>query len=166
MTSLHKQLRSLKGLDAAIIVDKLLEAIDKGATTDEIRTDVKRYLTSGKKKEIIINTGGEGLKLSPALIEEMAKKGDQLAQKIIDQNRFIDYRFSEEKFAYLEDKHGNYDRSNPILISMLKEGKYENNGGMNLIVCEVYEEPWMYKICKADDHWGSEYIEGWYKVCN
>ena len=158
----------LDGIDSEILFEKILGAIDHGATTQQIRQNPFKFLTSGKTKEIIINTGGEGLKVSREIVVEMARRGDPLATEIIKNNRFKHYSGLMLKepmlFAYLETGgtfHDSYDRENKILIDMIKENKFRNNGGMSLAIYRVYEEPYMYQVCKSDDCWRSEYLVGW-----
>ena len=165
-----KARQCLFGIPQDVLFDHILFAIDHGAKTNDIRQNPMKYLTSGKTKEIVINSGGEGLKLSPEIIEEMSKRGDQLAKKIIDQNKFINYRqwgkISNLKFAFLEYSDRQYDRENKVLIQIIKEGKMKNTAGMTLKLIEVYEEPFMYRIENNPDTYGSkeEYVVGHYKV--
>jgi len=156
-----------------ILLDKILDAIDKGATTDEIRSDPIKFMTTGKKKEIVINTGGEGLKLSPTIITEMAQRGDKLAKEIIEKDKFQNYTKNcyplPIKFAFFEKNppiYGipNYDRENKILIDIIKEGKLKNNGGMTLVVAAVYDEYYMYEIKTSCDFYQSEYIDGYHEI--
>lgn len=157
---------NLQAVSFPVGLEKILAAIDAGATTDEIRKDPMKFLVSGETIEIVINSGGEGLKLSPEIIEEMAKRGDELAKDIIEKKKFIAYSNSDKKFAYLEEFPGSYDRQNKILIEIIKEGKIKNNGGMVLEIHKVHEEGWTYEVCKDDDYWNSEYIKGWsMKIC-
>ena len=159
----------LKGINPDLILDKILSAIDQGATTQDIRSDPFKYIVSGQTKEIVICTGGEGLKVSYQIIQEMATRGDKLAILLIKNDKFNQLpSYSSEKsddpnanrWCYLEKRHSSYDRENPILIEILKENKLHNIGGWTLRVCEVYVEPWSYKVRKSSDHWGSEYVEG------
>lgn len=116
--------------------------------------------------------GGEGLKVSPEIIKEMAKRGDKLALKILERNCFERYMsFFEEtdlKYTFLEDPDNigsGYDRGNATLIQIIKEGKMRNNGGMDLMVAEVYDDPeyTTYNVCEQKDSWNSEYIKGYYR---
>lgn len=163
---------SLSSVHPKILLDKILNAVDKGISTKEIREDPLKFLTSGVKKEIVINTGGEGLKLSPEIINEMAKRGDKLAKDILEKNKFQNYvQFSHTlpiKFAFLENEPpiygiANYDRENKILIDIIKEGKLKNNGGMTLMVAAVYEEYYMHEIKMDHDLYQSEYIVGYHE---
>jgi hypothetical protein len=78
----------LRGIDTTILFNKVLEAIDQGITTEEIRQNPLKYIVSGKTQKIVVNTGGEGLKVSYEIIEEMAKRGDQLAKILLENNEF------------------------------------------------------------------------------
>lgn len=161
------------GIESSIVLEKILDAVDQGATTKEIRNNPYKYLTSGKTKEIIINIGGAGLKISPEIINEMSRRGDKLAMEIRDENRFHNYvnRYGKNplRFAFLEHMTGcpyfhAYDRENGVLKEIIKEGKMRNNGGMTLRIFKVYEEPYMYKVCEDIDDFGSEYIKGWHEL--
>lgn len=160
--------RQIKGISSQILFTKILDAIDKGATTNEIRQNPLKYLVSGKTKEIVINSGGEGLKVSREILAEMARQGDLLAKRILEKDNFeeIPHRGTKSsntfanQWAYLESQYKIYDRENPILIKILKEDRLKNIGGWELIICRVYVEPWSYKIIKSDDLWGSEFVEG------
>lgn len=165
--------QTLKGFSSQMVLERVLKAIDSGVTTDEIRRNPLKYLTSGKTKEIVINTGGEGLKVCPEIIHEMAKRGDVLAQEIIDNKSFRTYNTfglgPKLQFAYLKTPHqwiGEYDRTNKTLIQIIKEGTMKNNGGMDLVVAKVYDDSdyEMYQIRNVDDDWSSEYIDGWHKI--
>jgi len=46
----------IDGVNARYLLKKILDAIDQGVSTDDIRRDPMRFLTSGRTKEIIINT--------------------------------------------------------------------------------------------------------------
>jgi hypothetical protein len=157
----------LCGIDTKTAIEMILDAVDRGVTTREIRADPLKYLTSGQTKEIIINTGGEGLKISEEIIIEMAKRGDSLAQQIIKKDDFKNVSYgSPLRYAWLEKSvpfcmFRDYDRENHVLIELIKEGKIGNLGGMELRVCKVYVEDYMYEICNANDGFGSEYILGW-----
>lgn len=156
----------LNGMKPAVLFEKILEAIDRGITTNQLRHDLSEYILSGKTKQIVINRGGEGLKVSYVILKEMEKRGDLLAKKIIDKNEFEKVPIhcikegNDQRWAYLEKDYGMYDRGNTTLIEILKEGQYENIGGWDLVVCNVPIESWAYKICKDDDIYRSEYIEG------
>lgn len=162
-----------------IIIDKILDAIESGISVKEIKKDYKKYITSGITKKIIINTGGEGLKVSYEILEEMKKRGDKLATKLIENDNFYvisnfgitstqikdGYYFSNRKkqWTYFEKSdhcfYDNYDRENKILIDIIEENKIKNIGGWELKVFEVPIEDWTYQIIKTNDHWGSEEIE-------
>lgn len=159
------------GINTKVAVYKLLNVLKKGEPIDNVYENPLKYIVPNKTKKIIINTGGEGLKLSVELIHEMAKRGDSLAQHIIDKNKFQTYSYSDLKFAHLEhdrDTKGDeyspycdmYDRENKILIDMIESGNCKNTGGMTLEVIKVYDDDAFYKICRSNDHWGSEYVKG------
>jgi hypothetical protein len=162
-------------MSSKIIIDKILEAIDKGVTTKEIRENYNKYLISGEEKKIVINTGGEGLIVSYEIIDEMKKRGDKLATRLIEKDDFYiineyygsnkvkkgdkEYTDRKKQWTYLEFNHKNYDRENKILIEILEENKLRNIGGWSLEVEKVPAEEWAYEIRKGDDHWGSEYVD-------
>ena len=139
----------------------ILDAIDRGVSTEEIRKNPTQYMISGKTKEIVINSGGEGLKLSPEIIEEMANRGDDVAKDILVKDKFRTYSNSSLKFAYLEDEMCNPIRDNPILIEIIKESKLKNTGGMDLVIYQVPVEDWAFKIREEKDFWGCEYIDSY-----
>lgn len=158
----------LNGISPDILFEKLLDIIDSGVKTDDLRKNPIKYLVKGTTKEIVVCTGGEGLKVSREIITEMAKRGDQLAIKLLEKNKFSvipnSFTNSGQQWCYLESGYHNYDRENKILIEILKEGKLDNIGGWTLEVYTVYTEPWSYEVCKSDDHWGSEYVKGYISV--
>lgn len=160
----------------SIILDKILDAIDKGINTKQLREDYKKYILSGKEKKIVINTGGEGLKVSYPILEEMKKRGDKLAEQLIEKDNFYvideegsfsnkiqdEYYFKnrDKQWTYLEspDMIENYDRENKTLIEILEETKLENIGGWDLMVVNVPVEEWAYEIENLNDHWRSERV--------
>jgi methyltransferase-like protein len=150
-------LDKLCGMKAEFIAEKLLDAIDKGVSTDDIRKDPFKYIISGKTMEIVINRGGNGLKICPEIIQEMASRGDKAAKYIIEKNDFMKYSNSDLTYTYFNH------RTNKTLIEIIKEDKLRNTGGMTLCVCQVYVEPFTYTIREEEDRWGSEYIDGWHK---
>ena len=156
-------MESLQGCDPGILLEKTLEAIERGISPADLRHDPFKYLVSGQTKEVVINTGGEGLKISREILREMAKRGDVNAQYLIERGEFESIGKSDrDKWLFLE-QHGrytDYDRENPILIQILKEGKLHNIGGWSLEVYRVHAEQWTYKILKGNDLWASEYIVG------
>jgi len=158
----------MDGMSPEILFTKILDIIDSGVSTDDLRKNPTKYLMKGTTKEIIICTGGEGLKVSHEIITEMAKRGDKLAIHLLDKDKFsiiLDpITKAVQKWCYLESKYNKYDRENKILIEILKEGKLHNIGGWTLEIYTVYSEPWSYKICKSDDHWGSEYVKGYISI--
>jgi len=153
-------------MEIYIILQKLLDEIDKGVTTDEIRSSIKnntisKYILGGKKKRIIINHGGRDINISKDILEEMVKRGDDNAKKILNHNFFrkVDKCTGYDGcFVYL-DKDREPDRENKILIDMIMEKKFKNYGGMTLCVYEVPVEDWCYEIRQNNDMWGTEYIE-------
>jgi len=152
---------ALSGIAQPILFEKILEAIDKGITTEQLRQDPLKYILSGKTKEIVVNRGGEGLKVSYAILKEMEKRGDELAKKIIEEDKFkYCSKNGDSRWCFLETEHQNYDRENPILIEILKEAKIKNIGGWKLHVYMVPVEPWAYQILTDDDIWRSEYVVG------
>lgn len=158
----------IKGITPEVLFVKVLDAVQNGISPADIYKNPQKYLTSGKIKEIIINLGGEGIKVSPEIIQEMAKRGDDTAITIIKEDLFQTYnaynfKLEPLKFAFLEKK-GVDDRENKILIEIIKEGKMKNNGGMHLAVCSVHEESYSYKIIHEKDLWKSESIKGWHKI--
>lgn len=176
-----KSMLSMNGLPPEMVFKRTLDAIDKGISVSEIRKDFRKYILIGKKKEIIVNTGGYGVRVSREIIEEMVKREDKLALDILKNNRFNTYQINNKGdtvlFAYLEDlseiddpygiRTPIYDRENTTLIQIIKEGKMRNNAGMNLMVAEVYDDPEYetYKICESDDLGPHcyEYIKGYYR---
>lgn len=161
--------KKIKGIDQEILLIKIFDAIDRGVTIDELRRDPIKYILSGETKKIVLNIGGEGLKVSYEILKEMEKRGDPLAKKLIEEDNFEEInRYDKEyindpnhnKWCYLETSYKNYDRENKILIEILEEGKIKNIGGWTLHVYDVPIEKWAYKICKAEDMFGSEYIQG------
>ena len=163
-------IEQLQGISPEYLFTKILDAIDKGISTKALRENPIKYIVSGKTKKIVINYGGEGLKVSYNIIKEMAKRGDELAIKLLQENKFKEIYLAcckkestdphANKWTYLERKSKNYDRENKILIEILEEGKLDNIGGWVLQIEIVGVEPWSYKVCKSDDMFGSEYIEG------
>ena len=155
-------MKQLKCINGDKILYKILNVIDAGVSTEEIRKDPLKYIVSGETKEIVINLGGEGLKVSHEIIKEMARRGDNTAKYLLEKDIFC--RTGDlaggEMWAYLEKKHGKYERENSILIDIIKEDKIHNVGGWTLDVCKVHVETWAYKICKSNDMFGSEYIVG------
>ena len=169
---------SVDGVDPDILLTKILEAIDKGHTTDEIRENPMKFIVSGKTKKIVICTGGEGLKLSYEIINEMANRGDQLAKKLIDDDKrwckINNYQSSRCKLSeipkdersevwihYRDQKlYNEYDRTNEHLINIIEEDEIQNIGGWTLQVYTVYDEDWSYQIHNQLDGYGSEYIVG------
>jgi hypothetical protein len=93
----------------------------------------------------------------------MAKRGDKLAKELLNKNEFQITPF-KDKWLYLETKHRCYDRMNPILIEILREGKLSNIGGWTLEIYSVPVENFAYKIIKSNDCFGSEYIIGGEKI--
>lgn len=172
-------------IEPNLLLEKILDAVDKGIPTSEIRKDPIKYVLSGETKEIVVNVGGDGLKVSYKIISEMAKRGDILAQSLIEKDKFHvickdgiystrlkdDYYYSnrDKQWTYLykdklEDDYGDdyfdiYDRENKTLIEVLKDG-IRNIGGWVLSIYVVPVERWAYKITRLDDPWGSEYITG------
>lgn len=162
-------------MSSQIIIDKILEAIDKGVTTKEIRENYNKYLISGEEKKIVINTGGEGLKVSYEIIDEMKKRGDKLATRLIEKDDFYiineyygsnkvkkgdkEYTDRKKQWTFFEFYSELYDRENKILIDILEENKLKNIGGWSLEVEKVPVEEWAYKVRKQNDHWRSEYVE-------
>ena len=167
-----------------ILFNKLLSAIDKGATTNEIRQDPIKYLSSGKKKEIIINGYYKGIVLTEEILREMISYGDKLACLIFKNDDFV--KDNNNKYYHLDFKDKRsycwpdndyphyseisnrvYDRDNKSLIQIIKDGKLNKSGGYNkLIVMEVYEEPYMHQIKNEETDDGcatGEYIVGYHK---
>jgi hypothetical protein len=157
------------------LLNKILDAVDRGVSTKELREDYKKHILSGETKKVVINSGGEGLKVSYAILEEMKNRGDKLAAKLLEKDDFhvIDEKWGcfslkvrdendrkrrDQQWTYLETSYGNYHRENKTLIAILEEKKITNIGGWTLEVCEVPVEDWAYEIVKQDDHWGSETI--------
>jgi hypothetical protein len=71
---------------------------------------------------------------------------------------------NRNQWTFLERDYAEYDRENPILIEILKEGKLGNIGGWSLKIYTVYVEPWSYQIIKSNDIFGSEYVIGYISV--
>jgi hypothetical protein len=140
-----------------VIMERILCAIDHGVTTAEIRADPLKYLVDGTK-EIIINAGGSGICISPAIAEEMIKRGE------CDKSLHVFKKYS----SYYVQSDMQYttvsNRENPILIQIIKEGVMCNNGGMALQVMEVYNDPALYTVQEERDVLGSEYIDGWHRL--
>lgn len=160
-------LTSVVGIDPVVLFEKILTAIDNGATTTEIRANPHKYIVSGKMKEIVINEGGSELPLSRKILKEMAIRGDELAASILnkpflfyppkvptedtDDNMWASFHIKIRGDRYPE-------RFNPILIEMLKEGC--QNNGWDLVVYRVYEEEWSYEVRNRDDGSDNEYLIG------
>lgn len=158
----------LRGVEQGHLLTKILEAVDRGVSTEEIRKDPLRYITTSSTKEIVINTGGEGLKLSPEIVAEMARRQDPWAKEVVAGDHYSKYNtYATEMgaeiplYAYLRRPDHKPDRTNATLIEIIKEKKLGNNGGMRLEVLRVRDDPKAYKVRRNDDHWGSEYVEGW-----
>jgi hypothetical protein len=171
-------------MSSKFLVDKILDAIENGVTIQQLREDYTKYIVSGKEKKIVINSGGEGLKVSRIILEEMKNRGDQLATTLIEADNFYvinsdgflsskhkdEYYYAnrDKQWTYLEKpcedkgrgryRSFDYDRENQILIDILEEGKIKNIGGWNLEVVRVPVEDWTYEVTNANDHWGSEEI--------
>jgi hypothetical protein len=158
-------LERLAGCDSTKVFEKILEAIEHGAKPEEIRADPLKYILSGKTKEIVVCTGGEGLKVSKQIVNEMAKRGDPWAKRKLEKDKFLYLSTAcgcEEAYCYLESAPRRYHRTNAVLIDMLKEDPdLENLGGWCLEVFTVPEEDWAYEIRNNVDLWGSEYVVGW-----
>ena len=125
---------TIDAIKSSMVLSKILDAVDAGVKTEEIRKDPLKYIISGKTKEIIVNTGGEGIKVSKHILEEMTKRGDKLAMKLLQNNKFKyieDKKKDENAFLYLENGYKNYDRENKVLIEIIKEGKIENKIGQD-----------------------------------
>lgn len=144
------------------LLARVLDAVDAGVKTDDIRQHPHKYVSKGREIEIVINEGGEGLKVSPAIVSEMARRGDELAKQIQAKNKFRRYERSEQSFAYLEHVGVRPARQNKVLIDMIKEGKWRNTAGMDLAVYKVHEGE--YRVLRGTDHWGTEHIEGWQEL--
>jgi hypothetical protein len=169
----------LSGISQSLLFKKLLDCIDNGVSTQELRNDPMKYLVSGEMKTIVINTGGEGLKVSYQMFQEMSKRGDELATKILKEDNFYvidDYtcqsrKFEEKDATYYDSRHKQwnylgtkrwfYDRENKVLIQMLREKAFKSIGGWSLRTVQVPVEKWAYRVRKLDDWWGSEYIAGY-----
>jgi len=183
--SLQSQEDIIRGFSPNYLMTKILEAVDAGAHTSEIRADPLKFLLSGERKEIVVCTGGEGLKVSYTILKEMAVRGDAVAKTIIDKDKFNSIshgRFrpvslqnrtftddelkemEEDLWVYLERGFGSYDRGNRTLIEILKEGKTYNIGGWDLEVFSVPVENGAYKVLKSNDIFGSEYVLGGERV--
>lgn len=159
------------------IIDKLLDAIDNGISTDELRKNRIKYLVSGETKKIVICSGGSGLKISYEIIKALADKGDKLSQKLLEseywyvidryESGFDTYELKdiEEKklkkaWIYFKNDNFDYDRENTYLIDIIENEKVKNIGGWKLCVVKVYVEPWTYEIRESNDMYGSEYVDG------
>ena len=167
----------IDGINSSIVLDKILNAIDNGHTTEEIRKNPLKCLVSGETKKIVICPGGRGLKISYEIIKEMADRGDALSIKLLEKSEgwHMIYKYYspqecsikdilEEKkniiWIYFEKSYADYDRTNKHLIDIIEEGKLKNIGEWTLQVCTVFVEEWSYKIYSMDNAVGSEYIVG------
>lgn len=75
----------LAGVDGRYLLTKILEAVDRGVPTDEIRRDPLKFLTSGKTKEIIINTADEyGVMLTTGDCHGSRGSGDRTDPVVIE----------------------------------------------------------------------------------
>ncbi len=159
------------------IIEKLLDAIDNGISTDELRKNRIKYLVSGETKKIVICRGGSGLKISYEIIKTLADKGDKLSQKLLESEYwyvidryepgFDTYELKDieetklkKAWIYFKNDNFDYDRENTYLINIIENEKVKNIGGWELCVVKVYVEPWTYKIRERDDMYGSEYVDG------
>lgn len=158
-----------------IIIDKILDAVDRGISTKELRENYKKHILCGQTKKIVINSGGEGLKISYEILQEMKKRGDSLATQIIEKDIFNvidDYSFLSHRNVKGDDKNRDkqwtfldlprgyfdYDRENKTLIEIIEEDKIKNIGGWTLEVVEVPVEKWSWYIENLNDHWRSETV--------
>lgn len=158
-----------------IIIEKILDAVDRGVPTAELRKDYEKHILSGKTKKIVINSGGEGLKVSYEILQEMKNRGDCLATEIIEKDVFNvidDYGYSknakgdnktrDKQWTFLDIKSNyydyEYDRENKTLIEIIEENKIKNIGGWDLDVVEVPIEEWAWHIENLRDHWRSEIV--------
>jgi hypothetical protein len=117
------------------LIKQILDAVDRGVSTKELREDYKKHILSGPQKKIVINTGGEGLKGSYNIFQEMAKRGDDLAKILIEKDNFYVicdvfssrlkdayyYDNRDKQWTYLERFDRHYDRENKTLIEILEE---------------------------------------------
>ena len=133
----------------------ILDHIDTGITTNEIRQNIESYIISGKVREIIISKRGFGLKIPEKVVYEMAELGDIHAKRIIENNGFKEYSNNHSNFAFLVNELGEFDRFNENLIKLIKTGNLVDE-------FEIYQVPieeWTYKIRVRNDYWLSEYID-------
>ena len=135
-------------------VISILDHIDKGVTTQQIKENVESYIISGKFREIIISKRGFGLKVPEKMIYEMAELGDIHAKRIIEKDDFKEYSNNHSRFAFLVNELGEYDRFNENLIKLIKSNLVDE-----FEICQVPVEEWTYKIRVRDDYWLSEYID-------
>jgi hypothetical protein len=137
--------------------------IDRGITTAELRENPLKYILSGRTREVVYCTGGEGLKLSREIVEEMARRGSAAAKRHLETGHFQ----KSKPYVYIEDPDDGKEwtwfdnaRHSRTLIKIVKEGKLKNIGGWTLVVAEVPEEDWAWEIKQESDHYRSEYIVG------
>src|SRR5579872_1104339 len=78
---------TLNGMRGSKLFHKLLDLIESGISSDVLRENPLRYLLSGRKKKIVVNLGGEGLKVSCKILEKMAALGDEEAKTCLETNR-------------------------------------------------------------------------------
>lgn len=74
----------LGGYEPNMLFTKILDLIDSGITTGELREHPEKYLFSKNTKKILYWSGGGSGVLSREIIKEMAKRGDEIANNIIN----------------------------------------------------------------------------------
>jgi hypothetical protein len=145
---------SLDGCKGSQVLHHVLAAVDRGVSTAELREDPLKHLLSGRTQEVVYCSGGEGLKVSREIIQEMARRGCEEARAALMAHHFGVLESGEE-WSWLDGA-----RHNHHLIAIIKENKLKNVGGWKLVVALVPEEHWAWYIKHGDDCWTSEYVVG------
>lgn len=180
----------LYGFDHEYLFNKILNVIDSGITTQELRQNPEKYLLNDKHKKIVYWYGGGSCVLSREIIKSMADMGDELCKEIINNEKkykwehicpFLFRRTNCEKddngYYYMNIKgervnlnndelcihlgmHEKYLRTNEFLIKIIEEEKINNIGGWALDIALVYDDDKSYSIIKENDGFGSETVYG------
>lgn len=154
---------SLSACSGTEVFRLVLDAIDRGITTADLRENPLKYILSGRTHEVVYCTGGEGLKLSREIVEEMARRGSAAAKRHLETGHFQ----KSKPYVYIQHPDDGKEwtwfdnaRHSRTLIKIVKEGKLKNIGGWTLVVAEVPEEDWAWEIKQESDHFRSEYVVG------
>lgn len=148
----------LDGVDPQYLLTKVLDAVEAGIPIEEIRRDPLKVLTSGRTKEIVINT------YDP-------HRGVWIQCDGVSVGKHLGY---DEAYHH----RSVWDRSDPTLISVIKAGRLEIPGrdpvrlrfkevtsmdeAQGLTVVRVPEEDTCYKVV-TDTDCDREQILGWHE---